>query len=203
METGGALRLAVAFGAIRMLWLLAADHLPSGAEVLIVTSHFAYAAYRVCLIWIFYIALEPYARRLWPHMLTSWVRLLEGRWRDPLVGRDVLVGTVMGAVMAILWAVTSLAALILDLESLPLIFDTWSAVALREGRHVLGAVGGLLTNAIWNLFMVVMMFLLLKLLLRKTWIVVIVESLMIASLVFFPGPEIRGCSQPTPLASSR
>jgi serine/threonine-protein kinase len=183
----GALRLAVAFGAIRMTWLLAADHLPTGAEIQIVSSHFAYAAYRICLIWVFYIALEPYARRLWPHMLTSWVRLLEGRWRDPLVGRDVLVGTVMGAVMAILWAAASWVALLLDLESPPLIFDTWSAVALRGGRYILGGVGGLLTNAIWNIFMLVMMFLLLKLLLRKTWLVVTVESLLMTFLVFFSG----------------
>src|SRR6185503_5625388 len=38
-----------------------------------------------------------YVRRLWPHALVSWVRLLEGRFRDPLVGRDVLFGVLAGA----------------------------------------------------------------------------------------------------------
>ena len=39
-----------------------------------------------------YVALEPYVRRLWPETLVSWSRLLLGRVRDPLVGRDVLLG---------------------------------------------------------------------------------------------------------------
>jgi serine/threonine-protein kinase len=29
-------------------------------------------------------------------MLISWTRLLDGRWRDPLVGRDILIGCVLG-----------------------------------------------------------------------------------------------------------
>jgi serine/threonine-protein kinase len=49
-------------------------------------------------VWVFYVALEPVARRLWPTMLISWIRLLSGRFRDPRVGRDILVGTVFGLV---------------------------------------------------------------------------------------------------------
>jgi serine/threonine-protein kinase len=45
------------------------------------------------LAWLYYLALEPYVRRQWPHLLISWTRLLEGRWRDPLVGRGILAGT--------------------------------------------------------------------------------------------------------------
>jgi serine/threonine-protein kinase len=47
--------------------------------------------------WFAYVALEPYVRRLWPRMLVSWTRLLSGRARDPLVGRDVLVGVAAGS----------------------------------------------------------------------------------------------------------
>lgn len=35
-------------------------------------------------------------RRRSPHRLISWTRLLAGGWRDPLVGRDVLVGVLLG-----------------------------------------------------------------------------------------------------------
>ena len=38
-----------------------------------------------------YLAVEPWTRRLWPHALITWARLLAGRWRDPVVGRDLLV----------------------------------------------------------------------------------------------------------------
>jgi hypothetical protein len=48
------------------------------------------------LFWVFYIALEPVVRRRWPQVLISWTRLLSGEWRDPLVGREVLVGCVLG-----------------------------------------------------------------------------------------------------------
>jgi serine/threonine-protein kinase len=63
--------------------------------------------------WLAYVALEPYVRRLWPRMLVSWARLISGRGRDPLVGRDILVGSVAGAGMAaaLMAAVAALTAL--------------------------------------------------------------------------------------------
>ena len=38
-----------------------------------------------------YIALEPWVRRWWPHAMLGWARVVAGRWRDPIVARDVLV----------------------------------------------------------------------------------------------------------------
>ena len=43
-----------------------------------------------------YLAIEPYVRRLWPGMLVSWARLVSGRARDPIVGRDLLIGGAWG-----------------------------------------------------------------------------------------------------------
>ena len=43
-----------------------------------------------------YLAIEPYARRLWPSVLVGWARLVAGRVRDPIVGRDLLVGAAWG-----------------------------------------------------------------------------------------------------------
>ena len=45
------------------------------------------------VIWLYYLGLEPTVRREWPHQLIAWTRLLDGRWRDPLVGRSLLAGT--------------------------------------------------------------------------------------------------------------
>jgi serine/threonine-protein kinase len=47
-------------------------------------------------IWVLYLALEPYVRRRWPVTLISWNRVLAGQWRDPVVGRDVLIGLMAG-----------------------------------------------------------------------------------------------------------
>jgi hypothetical protein len=52
--------------------------------------------------WLGYLAAEPFVRRQWPHMLVAWTRLLGGRVRDPLVGRDVLIGCAAGAIAAVL-----------------------------------------------------------------------------------------------------
>ena len=49
------------------------------------------------LAWLGYMAVEPYARQSWPKLMVSWQRLLNGRLRDPLVGRDVLLGIVAGS----------------------------------------------------------------------------------------------------------
>ena len=51
------------------------------------------------LAWLSYVALEPDLRRRSPHMLISWSRVLGGRFTDPLVGRDILIG-VVGAVVS-------------------------------------------------------------------------------------------------------
>jgi len=45
-------------------------------------------------LWCFYLALEPYVRKWWPDQLVAWSRVLTGSWRDPIVGRDILVGGV-------------------------------------------------------------------------------------------------------------
>jgi len=47
-------------------------------------------------LWLAYIALEPVVRRLWPRTLISWTRVLAGRWKDPLVARDILIGLLVG-----------------------------------------------------------------------------------------------------------
>ncbi len=47
-----------------------------------------------------YLALEPYVRRHWPWQLIGWARLHAGRWRDPRVGADILIGVASGALFA-------------------------------------------------------------------------------------------------------
>jgi hypothetical protein len=55
------------------------------------------------LVWIGYMAVEPYARRIWPNLMVSWQRILSGRFRDPLVGRDVLIGIFAGSALSVVF----------------------------------------------------------------------------------------------------
>jgi serine/threonine-protein kinase len=94
----GALRLAgFMLLSAEIAWLLETHHIASNAF-----SNFnlnlAVRLLVAGLVWVFYLALEPYLRRNWPRVLVSWVRLLDGRLRDPLVGRDLLFGAVLGVV---------------------------------------------------------------------------------------------------------
>ncbi len=50
-----------------------------------------------------YLALEPSIRRQRPRMLVSWMRMLEGDFRNPLIGRDVLFGVLLGLANAAAW----------------------------------------------------------------------------------------------------
>ena len=65
-------------------------------HLIYVQWYLAQAASRAIIFWLWYTALEPYVRRLWPQSLISWTRLLDGRWRDPLVGRHLLLGSLFG-----------------------------------------------------------------------------------------------------------
>jgi len=51
------------------------------------------------VMYLVYLAMEPFVRRSWPTMLVGWSRALAGRFPDPLIGRDVLVGIAFGLLL--------------------------------------------------------------------------------------------------------
>jgi hypothetical protein len=93
----GAFRLAFCiFCSALLITLFIAHHTTSSAELCVIEMGLAQACVMSLVSWMWYTALEPFVRRLWPQMLVSWTRLLDGRFRDPLVGRDLLVGVAIG-----------------------------------------------------------------------------------------------------------
>jgi serine/threonine-protein kinase len=48
------------------------------------------------ILFLVYLALEPAVRARWPHSIVTWNRVLAGRWRDPQVASDVLIGAAVG-----------------------------------------------------------------------------------------------------------
>src|SRR5262249_47668439 len=96
-------RVGIFCGAMSLIsWILHAHHLASDAEQSLIGSALASAAY-VCLeYWIIYLALEPWVRRYWPQTMITWSRVVAGKWTDPVVGRDLLFGTLFGIVYVLL-----------------------------------------------------------------------------------------------------
>lgn len=101
---GTAILGGLCFTALSVAWLFSAHHvldLFDELELLqIELGHGAWVTAQLCM---YYLALEPFARRRWPWRMVGWNRLLIGRWRDPLVGRDVLLGAAAGATVAAIW----------------------------------------------------------------------------------------------------
>lgn len=77
-------------------WVAAADHVAGPTELAFLMLAIAQAASLSGVIWLFYVAIEPYVRRNWPESLVSWTRLHSGQFRDPLVASHVLAGVAAG-----------------------------------------------------------------------------------------------------------
>jgi serine/threonine-protein kinase len=126
----GALRLAGFMFAVYMLtWMVGAHHVADRAEVNLFIREAGEGLGVSAIIWIYYVALEPHLRRLWPHTIVSWVRLLDGRFRDPLVGRDLLVGSLYGWILAVLFHLHAL-------------IPRWVGLPPPDLEAFLGGIGG-------------------------------------------------------------
>jgi eukaryotic-like serine/threonine-protein kinase len=109
VDRRGAIRLVIPFFLLALAaWLIGGHHVVAW-EVLQQFRHaVSQAMVGAALAGIAYLAVEPHVRRRWPTVLVTWSRVLAGRWRDPLVGRDVLAGLAFGAargliIMVVLW----------------------------------------------------------------------------------------------------
>jgi serine/threonine-protein kinase len=99
----GALRVAWFLFFVNLLaWMLRASHVGGLFEWALFTIGLAQALLSAALAWLLYIAIEPFVRRYWPQTLISWTRLLRGHFRDPRVGRDLLVGATAGVITYLL-----------------------------------------------------------------------------------------------------
>src|SRR5262249_47941580 len=117
------------------------------------------------IVFFLYLAVEPQVRRRTPELLIGWARVLEGRFRDPRVGRDVLVGAVFGAATArVLSVVNAMPTWIpfLHQTTIPPSMDT-----LIGGRAMFGQLLALPTDALVPTFSLFGVWFLLRLLLRR------------------------------------
>jgi serine/threonine-protein kinase len=106
----GALRLAVVAFFLELVVFVVRAHLGFSSDTLgLLTMALSTGLFAATVLWMLYLALEPYVRSKWPQTIVSWSRLLAGSFRDPLVGRDILFGVVLGlAWVFVLYAGASL-----------------------------------------------------------------------------------------------
>jgi serine/threonine-protein kinase len=138
--------------------------------------------------WFAYVAIEPYVRRVWPDMLVAWARLTSGRVRDPLVGRDVVVGGVAGMALVVLTLLAREGAAALG----------WLAPAALPTAGELGSLSGLgvmafgtvfaasisVLDPLWALVVVLLVHFLVR---RRTWSAVLAWLLAVLVATFTAG----------------
>jgi hypothetical protein len=165
----GAFRLALCIFAARLLaWLFQTHHVPALGEMELFYTAVAWALFYAGVSWLLYIALEPYVRRNWPLRIISWSRLLAGGIRDPLVGRDILLGTLFGTSSTLLAAYMYLAIPRLGFPP-----DRPPSVALATllgAREVFGQILAMQREILTDPLYVLVVLLLLTAALRKEWL---------------------------------
>ncbi len=171
-DRGGATRLASAyFGVMLAGRLLSASHVADLAEevdrVIVLASRVLFEA---ATLWLSYVALEPYVRRRWPQSLISWSRLLAGRFRDPLVGRDILVGGLLIIVVRLVHQGLEPRVIML-FGAPPGQPRFYWPPTLMGGRDLLGGFLDLSFLAIPFFFLFILF--VLRILLRKEWLAVV------------------------------
>lgn len=165
----GAARLAGLLFALTMFaWLASAHHVPApDLEIggLIAACAASLMAGTSCAV--MYLAIEPYVRRIMPELLIGWARTLEGRFKDPRVGRDVLMGAVLGCTSTLLLHLSNALPTwmpILGQTTVPPSFPF-----LQGGRVMIGALAGFASNSlVFGLLLLLVLFLL-RVALRRTW----------------------------------
>ncbi|HEX8814112.1 MAG TPA: serine/threonine-protein kinase [Terriglobales bacterium] len=108
-DRDGAARLAlVVFVLDLFLWLCRAHIVFSTDMVLPLVIALSTSLFLAAVVYVMYLALEPYVRRNWPQGIISWSRLLQGQFRDPVVGRDALFGVLLGLSWVLIYSVKNI-----------------------------------------------------------------------------------------------
>ncbi|PYU45396.1 MAG: hypothetical protein DMG54_06310 [Acidobacteria bacterium] len=179
-DTRGAMRLGtfVLFSYLAM-WLLRSHHLASIEEFYLFLITLSWALLATALVTVMYLALEPFVRRRDPHTLISWSRLLAGQFRDPLVGRDFLIGALYGVWLALYEDADSYVLPLFG--KLPPYPGTLSPDALLGIRSAMGdLLFYVLIYVLYSLMIFFFLFLL-RLAMKKEWLAAIVVVLVAAS----------------------
>jgi len=174
----GANRLAFVFLFVTLIgWTADVEHVGEPiAEFVRLIALLGLALVLTGTLWLLYIALEPFIRRTWPQTMIAWSRMLAGRVRDPLVGRDMLVGACVGSLaMAVLAVISRFGPRWFGVPAVqPIVADLDIAMSgSRIFAHVLNL------QFAWGSLFLVFLLVLLKVLLRRQWLAMLAFMLLL------------------------
>jgi serine/threonine protein kinase len=176
-------------------WAFGTHYMASAGELLIVMMGLSINLLAALLIWVLYVALEPYVRRRWPQTIISWTRVLNGRMRDPVVGGHMLAGIFFGVFSALATDVTSF----VNMHSSGVPAPTVKLGSMMGATHVAGALLGMLPNSILNTLGIFFLLFVFRLIFRKEWLTAIIFVLFFAALGSLAHAEVALITLPVRL----
>ena len=172
----GSFRLALVMFALEIGLFFCRSHFTTAGDFLgLFIIAIATALFVGGVTWMLYMAVEPWVRRHWPQAIISWSRLLSGQTRDPLVGRDILFGVLLGLLWLLVFQIRSIPEM--RMGASPYLFST---EALMGGREAMGAWLRQWPQSIQTTLVFFFVLFGLKILLRKEWIAAIVFTAIFA-----------------------
>jgi len=168
---------ATLFAAGVASWALVASHVPTLFELYLLLIGLSWAGFQAGFVGLLYLAVEPYVRRNWPDALISWVRIVGGRFRDPLAASHVLVGVSAGLVFILLGAATMWA-------TKDLISSGSVGAGLSGARFLIGILLSDLNLSAFAVTGAILVLVLLRSLVRHTWVADALFVVLMASVSF-------------------
>jgi len=159
-------------------WALSTHHVPALAELIIILMGLSTSFLSVVVIWVLYVALEPFVRRHWPQIIISWTRILGGRLRDAVVGGHILVGMLYGVFLSV--TIQILQATRFHATGVPthvVILNTVLSVP-----RVAATLIGILPNSILSTLGVFFLLFLLRIIFRREWLAAIAFVVMLTAI---------------------
>jgi hypothetical protein len=181
--------LAVTAGA----WLVGGHHTAS-REVSQLAAVLGVGGLPALVYGLSYLAMEPAVRRRWPWRITAWNRLLDGRLRDPMVGRDLLIGLALGAAVLLVLRAGWLTAAWAGVPPIPLTGTGPSALQIPGPPTPLYVLLSFLTVPIITPVLYLVLSFVLFLVLRREWLAWGAVWLLFVALFTAPllGPSPAG-----------
>ena len=135
------------------------------------------------LVGLLYLAAEPFVRSVWPHLLITWSRAVASRFRDPLLGRHLLMGLSLGCFWAVVMPCERLLAQGIGLDVHPQIVPERAFDSLLGGRLAIAGCLNTLLAAMLQGFLLLLLLVLARVLIRKPLWAAVLAGLLIGPVV--------------------
>jgi hypothetical protein len=143
------------------------------------------------ILWLLYLAVEPYVRRFWPATVVSWSRLMARQWRDPLVGRDILFGVALGVLVTVLGHTGDYLSLTLGHPTSPLVPELRELLGTRVVvARMLNQVFNAVINALFGVFGLVLLKMFVKRETLAAGLAIVLTTILAARGIFDGGSPV-------------